>query len=108
MTRTVLGEAQYIKQEGRREKISIADKVTVITVAPESLNLIRIEAKEARRGIDAGELEAIAYLNTAEEDLIFDAFVKSPSGLSFRVKREIFILQPIEKIRFLPLVEMTH
>jgi len=37
-----------------------------------------------------------------------DAFVKNPSGLSFRVKREIFILQPIEKIRFLPLVEMTH
>ncbi|MDO9514898.1 MAG: hypothetical protein Q7J01_02190 [Syntrophales bacterium] len=71
VTRTVLGEAQYFKQEGRREKISIADKVTVITVAPESLNLIRIEAKEARRGIDAGELEAIAYLNTAEEDLIF-------------------------------------
>jgi len=34
--------------------------------------------------------------------------VKSPSGLSFRVKREIFILQPIEKIRFLPVVEMTH
>jgi len=24
------------------------------------------------------------------------------------VKREIFILQPIEKIRFLPVVEMTH
>ena len=37
-----------------------------------------------------------------------DALLKSPSGLSFRVKREIFILQPIEKIRFLPVVEMTH
>ncbi len=37
-----------------------------------------------------------------------DGFVKSPSGLSFRVKREIFILQPIEKIRFLPAVEMTY
>ena len=38
----------------------------------------------------------------------YDELVKSPSGLSFRVKREIFILQPIEKIRFLPAVEMTH
>jgi len=37
-----------------------------------------------------------------------DGVVKSPIGLSFRVKREIFILQPIEKIRFLPAVEMTH
>ena len=43
-----------------------------------------------------------------------DKFVKSSSGLSFRVKREILIstageilLQPIEKIRFLPAVEMT-
>ena len=40
--------------------------------------------------------------------LNFDKLVKSPFSLSFRVKREIFILQPIEKIRFLPVVEMTH
>ena len=39
--------------------------------------------------------------------LMYDGLVKSPSGLSFRVKREIFILQPIEKIRFLPAIEMT-
>ena len=31
-----------------------------------------------------------------------DQFVKSLLNLSFRAKREIFILQPIEKIRFLP------
>jgi len=44
-----------------------------------------------------------------------DGLVKSPSDLSFRVKREILVsttgeilLQPIEKIRFLPAVEMTH
>ena len=40
--------------------------------------------------------------------LILDELVKSPFSLSFRVKREIFILQPIEKTRFLPAVEMTH
>jgi len=71
VTRTVLGEAQYFKKEGRREKIDITDKVTVVDVAPEDLNLVRIEGKEARLGIDPGELEAIAYLNTAEEDLTF-------------------------------------
>ena len=36
-----------------------------------------------------------------------DDFVKSPSGLSFWVKREIFILQPIEKIRFFPAVDLS-
>jgi len=71
VTRTVLGEAQYFRKAGYQEKIGIAGKVTIIDVAPEDLNLVRIEAKEARRGIDAGELEAIAYLNTAEEDLMF-------------------------------------
>ena len=47
--------------------------------------------------------------------LNFDKLVKSPFSLSFRVKREILVLttgeillQPIEKIRFLPVVEMTH
>ncbi|MBW2561447.1 MAG: hypothetical protein JRE40_11415 [Deltaproteobacteria bacterium] len=69
--RTVFREARYFKKEGRKEKIGIAGKVTVVDVAPEDLNLVRIEAKEARRGIDAGEMEAIAYLNTAEEDLTF-------------------------------------
>ena len=69
--RTVFREARYFKKGGRKEKIGIAGKVTVVDVAPEDLNLVRIEAKETRRGIDAGELEAIAYLNTVEEDLIF-------------------------------------
>jgi len=69
--RTVFHEARYFKKSGHREKINIADKVTVVDVAPEDLNLVRIEASEAQRGIDPGELEAIAYLNTAEEDLLF-------------------------------------
>lgn len=105
VTRTVLCEAQYFKKEGRREKISIADKVTVVDVAPECLNLIRIEAKEARLGIDPGELESIAYLNTAEEDLIFctcdkaaitkricspDIWIKCLNGAFQKVKRYVF------------------
>ena len=45
---------------------------------------------------------------TFYETIKRDGFVKSPSGLSFRVKREIFILQPIEKIKISPAVEMTH
>jgi len=36
-----------------------------------------------------------------------DGFVKSLNSLSFRVKREIFRSSHIEKIRFLPVVEMT-
>ena len=39
---------------------------------------------------------------------ILDGFVKSFLNLSFRAKREIFSLQPIENIRFLPTVEMTN
>jgi len=69
--RTVFREARYFKSSGHQKKIDIAGKVTVVDVAPEDLNRIRIEAKEARLGIDPGELEAIAYLNTAEEDLVF-------------------------------------
>jgi hypothetical protein len=45
------------------------------------------------------------------EDLasfILDGFVKSPAFMSFRAKREIFREQPIEKIGFLPKVEMTN
>jgi hypothetical protein len=37
-----------------------------------------------------------------------DGFVKSPTSLSFRAKREILLDQVIEKIRFLPAVEMTN
>ena len=37
-----------------------------------------------------------------------DDFVKSLNNLSFRVKREIFSLQHVKSIRFLPMVEMTH
>jgi hypothetical protein len=38
---------------------------------------------------------------------IIDGPVKSPANLSFRAKREIFRLQHVKKIRFLPAVEMT-
>ena len=51
---------------------------------------------------------ALAAVSLSGFALKNDKLVKSPSGLSFRVKREIFILQPIEKIRFLPAVEMTY
>ena len=37
-----------------------------------------------------------------------DALVKSFLNLSFRAKRETFIPQPIEKIRFLVSLEITH
>jgi hypothetical protein len=38
---------------------------------------------------------------------ITDGFVKSPAFMSFRAKREILWEQAIEKIGFLPKVEMT-
>jgi hypothetical protein len=37
-----------------------------------------------------------------------DGFVKSPIFMSFRAKREILWEQAIEKIGFLPTVEMTN
>ena len=62
VTRTVLKEARFFKRAGRREQIDITDVVTVVHVTPERLNVIRIEALLAQRGIDAGEMEAMAYL----------------------------------------------
>jgi len=60
-------------------------------------------------------ISIILYNNSMLRYLSQRCFLGSPSGLSFRVKREILVstigeilLQPIEKIRFLPLVEMTH
>ena len=56
--RTVLGEAQYFKKEGKRERIAISNKVTVIdNVELDSLKKVQNEAKEARLGIDPGELQ---------------------------------------------------
>jgi hypothetical protein len=72
VTRTVFGEAKSFKREGRRQKINISDKVTVIDdVGLDSLNSVRSEAKEARLGIDPGELESIAYLSNTEEEIGF-------------------------------------
>lgn len=72
VTRTVLGEAKYFKKEGIKQKINIRNEVTVINdVALDSLKCVRTEAKEARLGIDPGELESIAYLSSSEEEIIF-------------------------------------
>jgi hypothetical protein len=72
ITKTVLDEAQYYKSGGTKTKINIHDRVTVIeNVAVAHLQTVREEAKEARLGIDPGELEAIACLIQEEEGLIF-------------------------------------
>ena len=72
ITKTVLDEASYFKSGGARTKIDIRDRVTVIeNVAVEHLQTVRKEAKEARLGIDPGELEAIACLIQEDEGLIF-------------------------------------
>ena len=72
VTKTVLDEAAYFKSGGARTKIDIRDHVTVIeNVAVEHLQTLRKEAKEARLGIDPGELEAIACLIQEDEGLIF-------------------------------------
>jgi len=72
VTKTVLAEASYFKSGGSRAKIDIHDRVTVIeNVAVGHLQTVRNEAKEARLGIDPGELEAIACLIQEDEELIF-------------------------------------
>jgi hypothetical protein len=72
VTRTVLSEASYFKSVGSTTKINIRDYVTVVeNVALEHLQTVRNEAKQARPGIDPGELEAMAYLIQGDEELIF-------------------------------------
>lgn len=72
ITKTVLDEASYFKSGGARTKIDIRNRVTVIeNVAVEHLQKVRNEAKEARLGIDPGEMEAIACLMQEDEGLIF-------------------------------------
>ena len=72
ITKTVLDEASYFKSGGARTKIDIRNRVTVIeNVAVEHLQTVRNEAKEARLGIDPGEMEAIACLIQEHEGLIF-------------------------------------
>ena len=72
ITKTVLDEALYFKSDGTRTKINIRDRVTVIeNVAVAHLQTVRKEAKEARLGIDPGEMEAIACLIQEDEGLIF-------------------------------------
>lgn len=72
VTKTVLSEASYFKSGGTKTKIDIHDRVTIVeNVAVEHLQTVRNEAKEARLGIDPGELEAIAYLIQEKEGLTF-------------------------------------
>ncbi len=72
VTKTVLDEADYFKSGGTRTKIAIRDRVTIIeNVAVEHLQTVQNEAKEARLGIDPGELEAIACLIQEDAGLIF-------------------------------------
>jgi hypothetical protein len=72
ITKTVLHEVLYFKSGGTRTKINIRDRVTVIeNVAVAHLQTVRKEAKEARLGIDPGEMEAIACLVQEDEGLIF-------------------------------------
>ena len=72
VTRTVLSEAEYFKRGGKKHKIDISDIVTVISdVDLDSLKKVQGEAKESRLGIDPGELESIAYLSNAEEEVTF-------------------------------------
>ena len=72
ITKTVLDEASYFKSGGARTKIDIRNCVTIIeNVAVEHLQTVRNEAKEARLGIDPGEMEAIACLIQEDEGLIF-------------------------------------
>lgn len=72
VTKTVLDEALYFKSGGTKTKIDIRDHVTVIQdVAVELLETVRKEAKQARLGIDPGEMEAIACLMQEGEGLLF-------------------------------------
>ena len=72
VTRTVFGEAQYFKKDGIKHKINIKTDVTVIDdVTLDSLQSVQMEAREARLGIDPGELESIAFLSTSEDEIAF-------------------------------------
>lgn len=72
ITKTVLDEALYFKSGGGKTEINVRNRVTVIeNVAVEHLQAVRSEAKEARLGIDPGEMEAIASLIQEDKSLIF-------------------------------------
>jgi len=72
VTRTVLGEASYFKKDGKRHKIDIRGRVNVVEdVDLDSLKAVQRESKEARIGIDTGELESVSYLNCTEEEILF-------------------------------------
>jgi hypothetical protein len=72
VAKTVVDEAQYFKRGGKKHKIDISDSVTVIDdVDIEILKEVQAEAKEAQLAIDPGELESIAYMRNAKEEVIF-------------------------------------
>jgi len=63
VTKAVLDQANYFKREEKRYKIDIRGNIKIIEdVDLENLKIVQQEAKEARLGIDPGELESIACL----------------------------------------------
>ena len=72
VTKTVLREARHFKRGNKKHAIDITYSVTVIDdVDLDSLQKVQGEAKEARLGIDPGELESIAYLSNTEDNVMF-------------------------------------
>jgi hypothetical protein len=68
VTKTVLNEAAYFKKEGKRFKINIRSSVKIIEeVDLDSLKLVQQEAREARLGVDPGEMESISCLSSTED-----------------------------------------
>jgi len=68
VTKTVFNEAAFFKKEGKRFKINIRRSVRIIEeVNLETLKMVQQEAKEARLGVDPGEIESISYLKSTED-----------------------------------------
>ncbi|MFO7665094.1 MAG: hypothetical protein R6V76_00560 [Desulfobacterales bacterium] len=70
LTQTVFEEARYYKKDGAKIEIDIKDAVIIENIDLENLVMVQREAKEARLGIDPGELTSIAYL-IQSEDMLF-------------------------------------
>lgn len=72
VTREVFGEAKGYLIAGKKKKINIKGKVTIIdSVDIKHLKKVLKEAKQARLSIDSGEATSIAYILQDKEDIIF-------------------------------------
>lgn len=72
VARTVLHEARYYPCQDKSQRIDIKDKVTIVDVIDDSSILtVKLEARAALLGIDPGETESIAYVNTTVKDILF-------------------------------------